>query len=272
MPILKQVDSFLLGHCFYATYLTASFSKNQLKQAKSFCKKNQKKLYVLVNKIFTDQELCRVQNYLSYLKDLQVDGIFFCDFAIYVMAQELQIESLLIFYHETFLRSASDLLTYHQLGIPKCVFSKDATLKDICSLPLKYQSCAGIKAFGYVPIYYSKRKILSHFFHFHSLQKNDFAQKNLYLKEKSREEWYPIIENDSGTFIFYPQPLSYLSSIAQLKKHLSFIIFDGIFENIDFLSHWIEIYKNVLEKEMPIPKEDLTIFSTGFLLKEMELE
>ena len=44
MPILKQVDSFLLGHCFYATYLTASFSKNQLKQAKSFCKKKSKKI------------------------------------------------------------------------------------------------------------------------------------------------------------------------------------------------------------------------------------
>ena len=272
MPQLLRVDSFLIGHSFYANRLSASFNQKQIIQAKKYCKENHKKIYVLVNKIFTNSELNRLKKYLIFLKKIQVDGIFFCDFAVFELAKELHIENLLVFYHETFLKSATDLLAYHQIGIPRCVFSKDATIKDICSLKPEYKDFAGVIVQGYVPIYYSKRKILSNFYRVNHFKKPKNFNEGFFLKEKIREDFYPVIENKSGTLVFLPTPLSYIESILTLKDHLSFIIFDNIFENINDLIQWIHLYQKVLNENQMIQDLDLKNFSSGFLLKKTELE
>ena len=65
-----------------------------------------------------------------------------------------------------------------------------------------------------------------------------------------------------------PTPLSYIESILTLKDHLSFIIFDNIFENINDLIQWIHLYQKVLNENQMIQDLDLKNFSSGFLFKK----
>ena len=63
---LNHASSILIGHDDFAIRLTRSFNRNEIKKAKNICKKLDKKLYILVNKIFNDGELNKLKDYLNY--------------------------------------------------------------------------------------------------------------------------------------------------------------------------------------------------------------
>lgn len=260
--ILKNADSFLIGNQKFAVRLNASFAKNQIQSAKNRCVKLKKKLYVLVNKIMTDQDLECLEDYLLFLKKIEIDGIFFSDFAVFMLAKKYNLTNRLIFYHDTILRSAQDVLSYHQIGIPRLIFSKDAHLEDILSLDENKKNIAGLFVQGYFPIYYSKRRVVKHHLKRYHLS---LKTNNLFLKEKTRNELYPILENQNGAMIFNALPLSYIQEMQKLKNHISFILIDGIFENVDYIKKWLNLYQQVIENEKNVMLGDMTLFTTGFL-------
>lgn len=269
ISILKNADSFLIGNQKFAVRLNTSFNKMQIKLAKDCCVKLNKKLYVLVNKIMMDQDLESLEKYLLFLKEIEIDGIFFSDFAVFMLAKKYHFDNKLIFYHDTILRSAQDVISYHYIGIPRLVFSKDAHLEDILALNEKDKNMAGLFVQGYFPIYYSKRRVIKHHLKRYHLSLNN---KNMFLKEKTRSEFYPILENQNGAIIFNSLPLSYIQEINQLKNHISFIIIDSIFENVHYTEKWLNLYQQAIENNQNVMVEDMSQFTTGFLTKKVGLE
>ncbi len=261
----QDADSFLLGDSSFCVRPESFFNKKEIKRIKQICEKQGKKLYVLVNKIFFDYELKKVEDYLAFLKEIDVDGIFFCDFSVYMIAKKLKIEEKLVFYHETFLRSASDIQTYIDVGFKKIVISKDAHIDDINNIDAKYKDSIGIFAHGYFPIYYSKRKTITNHFKRFNLKENKEKLYHYNLKENSRDELYPIIENKNGTIIYYHTPLCYINEMKTLKEKVSFVVIDSVFETTENIKKWLSFYKKSVEENV-VYDEDLTKnYTTGFL-------
>ena len=73
-------------------------------------------------------EMINLKAYLEKLIKIDVDGIFFADFAVFMLLKELNATNKAIFYHETFLRNSHDILTYQSLGINRIICSKDMHL------------------------------------------------------------------------------------------------------------------------------------------------
>lgn len=265
---LNHASSILIGHDDFAIRLTRSFNRNEIKKAKNICKKLDKKLYILVNKIFNDGELNKLKDYLNYLKSVDINGIFFSDMAVFMIAKELGLQDKCFYYHETLLRNTHDLLSYKQIGINKMIITKDMGLDEILNLPSNLKDNVGLMVQGYFPIYYSKRKSLKNHLNRYHLDKSLKDSKNLYLKEKTRDELYPFIENKNGMVLFFHQPLSYYEYIDKIKDKISFIIIDGILEDFYMVNKWLKAYYNKIEFNKTID-EDFLKFSTGFLLKKV---
>ena len=268
---LTLADAFLIGNKFFANRLETSFNQLEIKHIIKKCRLYGKKLYILINKIFSESELNKLQKYMVFLKEIKVDGLFFSDFAVFNIAKQLSIDHLLYFYHETFLRNSTDVLAYNQLGIPRLIFSKDAQLVDITSLPVEKKSIAGLVVHGFFPIYYSKRKVLSHHFKFYKI-KNISHSSLFYLKEKNRNDFYPLIENQAGTIIFNPKPLSYYPFMQTLKKHISFIIIDGLFEDFKTTQKTLNQYKQLIDANIVSKDYDENQYTTGFLIQKIGME
>lgn len=205
IDILTNTDAYLLNHSFFSTPSQQNFTLTNLKKAILKIHKLKKKAYVLVNKIFFDTELEKLKCFLITLKGINVDSIYYADFAVYELAKEYHMEHLLVFYHETFARSSYDIQTYLSFSEQKVIISKDATFENIQKLNNKEK--LGLLFFGYFPIYYSKRKVITN-------QKNIYhlpiSTKEIYqLKEEKRDELHFCIENKNGTIIYHHTPLSY---------------------------------------------------------------
>ena len=55
--LLDNADAYLLSNKHFSYRYDESFCINKIRKVKSFCKQNNKKVYVLVNKIFKDEQL-----------------------------------------------------------------------------------------------------------------------------------------------------------------------------------------------------------------------
>ena len=106
---LNNASSYLLANKNFSYRYDESFSLCKIKLVKDYCIKNNKKLYVLINKIFKDEDLTSLKEFMEKLLKINVDGFYFTDFAVFMIAQELKAAEKCYFYHETFLRNTYDI-------------------------------------------------------------------------------------------------------------------------------------------------------------------
>ena len=241
---LNNADAFLVSNKHFSYRYDESFCINKIRKVKTFCKNNNKKLYVLVNKIFKDEDLESLKDFLTKLKKVDVDGIYFADFAVFMICKELNMENKCVFYHETFLRNSYDILTYHELGINKIICSKDMNLQDIKKLPLSLKDNLGVICFGYIPLYESERKIIDNYIKLNGLNKSLSKSMDLSLKENTRDTRYKVIQQNGISSIFADEVLCYLNDIKQLKENINTFIIDSLFFDCNFINDVALLFKN----------------------------
>ena len=273
---LNNADAYLLSNKRFSYRYDESFCINKIRSVKKYCKENNKKVYVLLNKIFKDSELEELKEFLLKLQKVNVDGIFFTDFAVFMLCKEINFEHKCVFYHETFLRNTYDILTYKAYGINKLVCSKDMNLEDINKLPTELKDDFGILCFGYIPLYESQRKILTHYAKHNNLSKTTINGKDLFLKENTRDDLYRVIEQNGVSSIFDSKVLSYINYANELSNNVNMFIIDSLFFDVNYIANVIDLFKDSIvnneNNEEKLQKLDQKIeFTTGFLNKRIGL-
>ena len=272
---LDNVDAYLLANRQFSYRFVESFCINKINKVRKYAHDNNKKVYVLVNKIFKDDELEKLEVFLTKLKKANVDGIFFTDFAVFMLAEKLEMADKCIFYHETFLRNTYDILTYQESGIKKIICSKDMHLKDIKLLPKEKKDTYGIICFGYIPLYESQRKILTHYISMNKLPKSLIHSTTLSLKEHTRDDRYKVIEQEGVSSIFDSKVYSYLPYIKELSENINMFIVDSLFFETSYIKEVVELIKKAqqgIDVTEELTKLDESIsFTDGFLNKKIGL-
>lgn len=259
-----KADSYLLTSKNFSIRFYHEFSLLEIKKAKEYCQKNGKELGIIVNKIMFDEDLIKLSEYLNNLKKIDVDKIYFADFSVFMLAKKLNIENKMVFFHETFIRNTYDIEAYKEMGIKHFVCSKDMNMESIIRLNDKENM--EIVCFGYAPIYYSKRKIVANFKNINNLN-FDCNSYSLKIKELTRDEKYPIIEQNNQTIVFNSKVLSYIDYMQELSKYINVFIFDSLFFSVDEINCIIEKHLNALNR-----KESLNIpYTSLFLDKKVGL-
>lgn len=272
---LNNASSYLLANKNFSYRYDESFSLSKIKLVKDYCIKNNKKLYVLINKIFKDEDLTSLKEFMEKLLKINVDGFYFTDFAVFMMAQELKATDKCYFYHETFLRNTYDILTYQEYGIKNIICSKDMNINDIKNLPISKKDTYGILCFGYFPLYESQRKILTNYANINKLDKRIVKSNILFLKEATRDSFNRVIEQNGTSSIFNSEVLSYLLFMKKLSENIGIFIIDGLFFNVDYLYKVIDLFKKAINEEVEeskLKELDPSIeFTTAFLNKRIGL-
>lgn len=272
---LDNVDAYLLANRQFSYRFVESFCINKINKVRKYAHDNNKKVYVLINKIFKDDELEKLEVFLTKLKKAKVDGIFFTDFAVFMLSEKLEMSDKCIFYHETFLRNTYDILTYQESGIKKIICSKDMHLKDIKLLPKEKKDTYGIICFGYIPLYESQRKILTHYISMNKLPKSLIHSTTLSLKEHTRDDRYKVIEQEGVSSIFDSKVYSYLSYIKELSENINMFIVDSLFFETSYIKEVVELIKKAHQgidvNEQLINLDESISFTDGFLNKKIGL-
>lgn len=267
----KGVDGIIFGGIFSMKY---AYSLEELKFINDFCKEKGIKRYISIDTFIMESDSQLLDNYLSYLAEENVDGIYFADLGVISHASKFGLEDRLIYDPITLLTNSRDIGFYLNKEID-CVISRELTLKEIVEIVKKYPYRLDMQIFGHLRMSYSKRKFLSNYFN--EIEKDiDVNNKsNLTLVEETRNYKLPIKENKYGTSIYTDYILLMYDEFSYLKSLLKRAIIDSEFIPESVLLAFIRDAKRITTDNAEFLKfgfeqrfGELHNFSSGYLYQK----
>ena len=244
IELYKNADSYLIGNDSFCVRYNSSYSNEEIINAQSIIKKMKKNLYINVNKIFQEVEIKALKEYMLFLKEINVDGIFFSDFAVLQIAKELNIENKCVLYHETYPTNTNDLEVLLSFNLKGIIMSKEVEIETLINAT-KFDN-VGMTAFGHIEIFHSKRRLIETYSKQYNLKEELVNNYNVHVKEMTRDNLYPLYQDKNGTIIFSDYVLCSAKYIKGLiEKGLDTIWIDGLFLPLDYQLDILKLYANI---------------------------
>lgn len=190
----EEVDSFLIPVRNLSTRSKYELSLEEICRLRKATNKN---IYLLCDRLISETEIEMVRDLLSEIFRIG-DLVFFQDFLFLIEGKDYL--KKLVYYSPTLLVNNQDLSVLLDFGLRNFILSKENTYQDYKKILSQVKNInLGMLCFGYPQIYYSKRKMISSFKEQYNI---DFIDNNLFIKERTRDFYQPIYEDQNGTFIF----------------------------------------------------------------------
>ena len=181
-----------------------------------------KEVILLINKMMHSSDIELLRKVLKKTSTLKVDKIMYYDNSVYMLSQELKLNIPLVIYQDHLNLSILSNKFYNDMGINYAYISSDITKEEIRDIKLNTKSKLFITAYGYVPIFYSRRYLLSNYFEYIDKKKKKDV---FYLVNE-----YPIKESDFGTIIYSNKIINLINELDKLD-FIDYIVMDSF--NID---------------------------------------
>lgn len=229
------ISGIIVSDEFHGTRASGVFSMAEIKEASEIAKRNELILGVLMNRIYVDEELEQAENYLKFLKELQVDWIYYNDPAVVVLAEKLEMVSKLVYDPDTLMTNSYDMKFALAQGIHHAVLSTEITLEEMETITQKVGGNTEAILFGYLNMSYSKRQLIQNYCDELGVDNTLHNRRDCILIESTREGKMPIFEDGQGTHIYTDYILDAFEEYKILKDAgLEVVRIDSI-----FLDRWI---------------------------------
>lgn len=255
---LKNAGAYgvICSNPFFSARGVVQIPENELKDYREECKKLGLRCYVQVNRFFIESELPQLQKHLLYLKEIEIDGIYFGDEAVLMLAKKLQMEDKLIYNPDTLLTNAMDVRYYLNENIKMVTLSREITLDEICGIAKQCQpERLEVVIHGRLNMMHSKRYLISNYLRFIKQEQDIKNKHSLFIMEETRDEHMPIIEDDLGTHVFSGFTLASFEEIERLQDaNITHVRIEGMFHDVEYTIEALSLYQDILNKER-IPED-----------------
>ena len=207
--LAKDITGIIVGINDLATYPLYRVDLLELEELK---KNTNKEIIVSVNKMMHNSDLEYLEKVLLRLKELDIKKILFYDMAVYEIAKRLDMVNRLVIYQEHLNTNIYSNKFYLEKGIECSFISSDITINEIKEIKRVTNINIMYTLYGYLPIYYSKRKIISNYLEYISKDKDS---NKYYIKDK--EDYYLVSENKEGSIIYTKEPVNLVNEINNLE-------------------------------------------------------
>lgn len=215
-----------------------------LDTAVKFCKSRGKTPIIAVNRLYHPQEMEEVRRLLIRYQEENV--LFLAtDLGVAAIAAELKIMDRIIFDPQTMIANALDLKTYAEFGFHSLGMSLEIPFQDVLDSIERTQSSVFYQVFGHRLMFYSRRHLISLY---EKQSKLRVSENGLYLREATREDYLPVIENQNGTLIYRSYLISLLKHSEDFSK-LAYGYMESLYLSDDTFLKVAEIYSAVVHGE-----------------------
>lgn len=252
-----HLDGFVVPIKSFCASDEKSFSLDEVRIISSWCKENGILVIAKIDKIMMEEDINNLYQAISYLISLDVDYYMYTDIAVLAYLEKNNMLDKLIYASSKMVASFNEASFYEKKGInviPSTEISF-GELKDICSLNNICLTC-----YGYLDIFYSKRKLISLFKEYQGKKPLNKATKYK-IKEETRDEENIILENENGTFIYSDFVYFLYRELESIKPR--FLKINSFNMKKDDLFKVIDIYQDVIANGPTIANYDKLLDING---------
>ena len=228
LPVLKVAviygaDAVYIGGEAFSLRANAhNFSLPEMKEGIEFAHAHGVKVYVTANILAHNEDLESARDYFNDLKGMGVDALIISDPGIFELAKEILPE---VDIHISTQANNTNYGTYkfwHALGAKRVVSARELSLAEIARLRKEIPEDMEIETFvhGAMCISYSGRCLLSAYMTGRSANMGDCTHpcrwKYSLMEETRPGEYFPVEENDRGTYIFNSKDLCMIEHLPEM--------------------------------------------------------
>ncbi len=210
------------GEAFGLRAKAKNFSLDDMREGIAFAHEHDVKVYVTANILAHNNDLEGVREYFTELRDIKPDGLIIADPAIFQIAGEVCPE---IERHVSTQANNCNYGTFnfwHKLGATRVVTARELSLAEIKEIRQNIPEDLEIETFvhGAMCISYSGRCLLSNYMVGRDANQGACTHpcrwKYSVVEEKRPGEYFPVYENERGTYIFNSKDLCMIEHLPEL--------------------------------------------------------
>jgi putative protease len=263
---------YLGGKNFGLRAFAGNFELDQINEGVKFAHRHGVKVYITVNIFPHNEDLKGLPQYLEELQKINVDAIICSDPGVIKIAKETT--PLLPIHLSTQANNVNwaSAQFWSEQGVERIVMARELSLEEI--IEIKKRVAVEIETFihGAMCISYSGRCLLSNYMADRDANRGECAQAcrwnyNL-VEEKRPGKYYPIIEDERGTYVFNSQDLC-------LFEHMKLLIDAGIdsfkiegrMKSVYYVATVVRAYRKIIDYYFSEQKQH---FNINYWREELE--
>ena len=239
-----------------------NFSMEDMKQGIAFAHEHQVKVYVTANILAHNGDLEGVRAYFTELKDMGVDALIISDPGVFSIAREVLPDMEL---HISTQANNTNYMTYrfwYEQGAKRVVSARDLSLEEIKQIRENIPEDMEIESFihGAMCISYSGRCLLSNFFTGRDANQGACTHpcrwKYAVMEEKRPGEYFPVYENERGTYIFNSKDLCMIEHIPEIiEAGIDSLKIEGRMKTALYVAAVARTYRKAIDDYLDSPKK-----------------
>lgn len=223
MAVAYGADAvYLAGTSFGMRSFAGNFTPEELKRAVDLCHKKGVRVHVTCNTMPRNDEVARLPEWLTYLDQVGVDAVILADVGVMALAGKYAPHVQRHISTQASIVNYETARAWHDLGADRVILARELSLDEIREIRAKTPPELELEAFahGAMCVSYSGRCLLSNYMTGRDSNRGACAQPCRYqyalMEEKRPGEYFPVYEDEKGTYIMNSRDMCTIDHVAQL--------------------------------------------------------
>lgn len=249
------------GKEFSMRNASANFTEEELLKGVAYAHERGVKVYLACNTLPHCEEAEKLSDYFAFIKDSGVDAVIISDIGVLALARRCMPDMEL---HISTQAGVVNHLTANELyamGARRVVLARELTLKEIRYIRDHTPPDLAIEVFvhGAMCVSFSGRCLLSSYLAGRDANRGECAQpcrwRYSLMEEKRKNEFYPIFEDEGGTYILNAKDLCMIEHIPELvEAGVSSLKIEGRAKSDYYVSVITNAYRMAVDGYLSDPK------------------
>ena len=225
VAVLYGADAvYLGGEAFGLRAKAKNFTDEEIREGIAFAHSRGVKVYITANILAHNRDLEGVEAYFEELKDMGPDALIISDPGVFSIARRVCPEIDIHISTQANNTNYGTYLFWWNLGAKRVVSARELSLEEIRQIRERIPEEMEIESFihGAMCISYSGRCLLSNFLTGRDANQGACTHpcrwKYSLVEETRPGEYFPVTENDRGTFIFNSKDLCMIDHIPEMME------------------------------------------------------
>lgn len=242
------------GEMFSLRAGAGNLTIDEIKEGVYYAHTKGKKAYLTVNIYAHNQDIKPFEEYLNKIKDINIDAFLVSDPGILLLIKEAIPDAEFHLSTQANMTNFKAAEFWHQQGIKRIVLARELTFEEIKELHSKMPEGMEIEAFvqGAMCISYSGRCLLSNFMIERDANRGQCAHpcrwKYSLVEEQRPDEYFPVEEDERGTYILNSRDLCMIDHIPELiNSGIVSAKIEGRMKSVFYVATIVSAYRKAID-------------------------
>lgn len=246
------------GKEFSLRALSDNFTDDEIIKAVEYAHNKNVKVYVTVNIFARNADLDKAAEYFKFLYSAGVDAVLITDIGLISLCKSVAPALPIHISTQANTLNKFAVKAWHNMGAERVVLARELSLKEVKEI---HEFCPGVEleafAHGAMCISYSGRCLLSNYLNGRDANRGECVQAcrwSYEIRESNKGgEFYPIEQDEKGTYILNSKDLNMISHIGEmLKSGIVSLKIEGRMKSEYYLATVVNAYRRAIDEFLKI--------------------